>query len=530
MTLTVERGAEPDPRVVDRPVLPTRPQAALAGLLGAGAALTAGEVASSLVGSIPSPILSVARVVIDLSPLGLREAAISSLGTGDKPALIAGVLVVSALLGAGLGLVGRRRPVAATAGLAVFGMVGLVAAQSDPRATLLGGAAAALIGVTVGVLTLRALLGRTQPRSGAMAQAAASSQRRDFLRASGVAAGGIALGAGVVKARGLASSKTPVASGPVPSSLAAVPTPLPVVAVTASLEIPGISPLVTPTGDFYRIDTALVVPKVDASRWRLQVEGMVRTPFELTLAELSAMPQVELDCTIACVSNEVGGDLVGTARWQGVPLAAVLERAGIDPRATQLMGESVDGFTAGFPIEAATDGRGALLALGMNGVPLPAKHGYPARLIVPGLYGYVSATKWLKTIRVNRLGDEDGYWIPRGWSKLGPVKTQCRIDVPGSRRLPVGRTPVAGVAWAPTRDVAKVEVQVDDGPWQEATLGQGLGRNVWRQWVWTWDAQPGQHVLRARATDGTGAVQTAERAPVNPDGATGYPSLRVQVG
>lgn len=517
------------------------------GVLASGVALAAGEVASSLIDGVPSPVLSVARVFIDISPLGLREAAIQSLGTGDKPALIAGVLVVSALFGALIGLTARRRPTAATAGIAVFGTIGLVAAQSDPRATLLGGAFAAVVGVTAGVFTLRALLSRARPagvpltrekdsvagrrRVAAAAQAAASAQRRSFLRASGLAAGGMLLGAGIVKARGLESSNVVTSSaGPVPEGLTPVSSPLPPVAPGASLEVPGLSPLVTPTADFYRIDTALVVPKVDARRWKLEVEGMVRNPLRLTLADLSALPQAELDCTIACVSNEVGGDLVGTARWQGVPLAALLERAGVDPAASQIMGESVDGFTAGFPIEAGTDGRGAMLALGMNGAPLTAKHGFPARLIIPGLYGYVSATKWLSTLRINRMEDEDGYWIPRGWSKLGPVKTQCRIDVPGARRLPAGPTPVAGVAWAPTRDIAKVEVQVNDGPWQEATLGAGLGRNVWRQWAWTWEATPGQHTLRSRATDGTGAVQTDRRTAVNPDGASGYPSRRVQVG
>jgi DMSO/TMAO reductase YedYZ molybdopterin-dependent catalytic subunit len=520
MTATLEReGAT---------TLPSRGRAAASGVLAAGVALTAGEVASSLVDTIPSPVLSVARVVIDLSPLGLREAAIGTLGTSDKPALIAGVLVLSALFGLALGLAARRWPTAATAAIALFGTVGLLAAQTDPRATLLGGAAAAVIGVGAGVLSLRALLARAAPAP-VEAQAAASSARRGFLQASGLAAGGIVLGTGVVKARGLASSRV-ATSGPVPTALPQVASPLAGVPVTASLEVPGISPLVTPTGDFYRIDTALVVPKIDAGRWRLEIDGMVRSPLRLGLAELSAMDQVERDCTIACVSNEVGGDLVGTARWQGVPLAAVLERAGVDARASQVMGESVDGFTAGFPVEAATDGRGSLIALGMNGAPLPAKHGYPARLIVPGLYGYVSATKWLKAIRLNRMEDEDGYWIPRGWSKLGPIKTQCRIDVPGSSRIPAGPTAVAGVAWAPTRDVQRVEVQIDDGPWHDATLGPGLGRNVWKQWTWTWEATPGQHVVRARATDGRGEVQTDRRAPVDPDGATGYPSRRVKVG
>ncbi|MDP9020105.1 MAG: sulfite oxidase, partial [Actinomycetota bacterium] len=305
--------------------------------------------------------------------------------------------------------------------------------------------------------------------------------------------------------------------------------PLPPPAEAASLEVDGLSPLFTPNRDFYRIDTALAAPRIELDSWRLRVTGMVEQPLELSFDDLSALRQVEADVTLACVSNEVGGELVGNARWRGVPLAQLLEQAGVRPGADQVVGRSVDGWTGGFPT-AALDGGDALVALGMNGEPLPVVHGFPARLVVPGLYGYVSATKWLSEIELTTLEGFDGYWVPRGWSKLGPVKTQSRIDVPAAgARLAPGRHAVAGVAWAPGRGVARVEVSVDDGDWTEARLSEPLGAASWRQWRWAWDAEPGRHRLRVRATDGAGEVQTGRTAPPRPDGATGHHTIDVDV-
>ena len=284
--------------------------------------------------------------------------------------------------------------------------------------------------------------------------------------------------------------------------------------------------------DFYRIDTALVVPNVSPDSWSLKVSGMVDRPFEISFDELLALPQVEEAVTLSCVSNEVGGNLVGNALWQGVPLRALLDRAGVQPGASQVVGRSVDGFTAGFPTAALTGERTALVAVGMNGEPLPVLHGFPARLVVAGLYGYVSATKWLTEVRLTTLEDFDGYWIPRGWSKEGPIKTESRIDVPRSGvPLSTGTIPIAGVAWAPGpgRGIAKVEVQVDDEPWRAATLGPVLSGNTWCQWLLKWDATPGTHTLQVRATDGTGETQTEDQAPPDPDGATGWDSHRVKV-
>ncbi|MDP9416660.1 MAG: molybdopterin-dependent oxidoreductase, partial [Actinomycetota bacterium] len=298
----------------------------------------------------------------------------------------------------------------------------------------------------------------------------------------------------------------------------------------ADLPVAGLTPLYVPNEEFYRIDTALLVPRVNPEDWTLEVTGRVDRPFRLTYAELLALPQLEADVTLSCVSNEVGGELVGNARWQGVPLHVLLTRAGVQPDATQLVGRSVDGFTAGFPTLTALQEKQAMVALAMNGEPLPARHGFPARLVVPGLYGYVSATKWLAEIELTRWEDFDGYWIPRGWAKKGPVKTQSRIDVPASSaRIPPGVRAVAGVAWAPTRGIDRVEVRVDDGPWREARLAAPLNVDCWQQWVYEWDATPGAHVLAVRATDGTGEVQTGARSSVAPDGATGYHSIRVVV-
>ncbi len=293
-------------------------------------------------------------------------------------------------------------------------------------------------------------------------------------------------------------------------------TPLPASTVP---DIPGLTPYVTPNDDFYRIDTALSVPQVDVASWSLSIEGMVDRPFSITYDELVAMAETADVVTLQCVSNEVGGYLVGNAVWQGVPLATLLDRAGLQDGATQIVGRSVDGFTAGFPTEIGLDGRTALVAVGMNGEPLPALHGFPARLIIAGLYGYVSATKWLDAIELTTWEGFDGYWVPRGWSKEGPIKPASRIDVPRSgAKVAAGTQPIAGVAWAPTAGVQRVEVQVDDGSWREAELGEAASGNTWVQWYLDWDAAPGEHRdqgeghgRRRRDADGGAAPAGARR-------------------
>ena len=292
----------------------------------------------------------------------------------------------------------------------------------------------------------------------------------------------------------------------------------------------GITPLVTPNGDFYRIDTSLIAPQVDPAGWTLRIGGMVDQEVELSLDRLLAMDRIDEYVTLSCVSNEVGGDLVGNALWSGVPLNDVLALAGPHADATQIVGRSVDGWTAGFPAEVARTTSGCMIAVAMNGEPLPVRHGFPARLVIPGLYGYVSATKWLTEIELTTWEGFDGYWIPRGWSKEGPIKTQSRIDVPRSgANLRAGRTPIAGVAWAPTREIEGVEVRIDEGQWQEARLSGALSDAAWVQWLFEWNAPPGEHRIQVRATDGTGETQTDERTPPAPNGASGYHSIRVEV-
>ena len=274
----------------------------------------------------------------------------------------------------------------------------------------------------------------------------------------------------------------------------------------------------------------LRVPRVDPEKWSLQIGGRVDRPYRLTYDELMKLPQIEADITLACVSNEVGGERVGNARWQGVPLHALLERAGVRKGADQIIGRSVDLFTAGFPTLTALQEREAMVAVAMNGEPLPIEHGFPARLVVPGLYGYVSATKWLSAIELRGWNEVEGYWISRGWPKESPIKTQSRIDVPApSSTIRAARRPIAGVAWAPTRGIERVEVRVDDGPWRPAKLAAALDVDCWRQWSLAWDATPGRHVISVRATDGRGEIQTDERRAVALDGASGYHSVEVSV-
>ena len=321
---------------------------------------------------------------------------------------------------------------------------------------------------------------------------------------------------------------TTQAPPPPPTTRAVAPPPARNRAGYYDNTVTGISPIVTPNSDFYRIDTAIVVPSVDVNDWKLSISGMVDNPYTMTFRELIDMGLVETPVTLSCVSNKVGGNLVDNAVWRGVPLADVLNRAGVQRGATQIVGRSVDNWNSGFPTEYAFDGRVALVAVSMNGEPLPAEHGFPVRLVIAGLYGYVSATKWLEEIRLTTWEGFDSYWVPRGWAKRGPIKTQSRIDVPRrGARVRAGRVAVAGVAWAPTRSIERVEVQVDDGRWVRAELSNNMSVNSWRQWVYAWDATPGKHRIRCRATDGTGSTQTSETRPPAPDGATGWHTIEV---
>ncbi len=501
-------------------------------MLAGAAALVAGELAGRLVDGAAGPVVAVGNRVVDLAPPALRDAGIGLLGTLDKPVLLVGVLVVCAALAASAGRLFVRHPVPALLLVDALALVAALAVRAEPGATTLGAVAVALAIAGAGAGCLALLLARRRVRRPVPGQTrpAAVLDRRHFLRRTAVVVVATAAGGGLLQlldvrgrvavARAALRLRPPVRTAP--GDLAA-----------AELGLPGLTPLHTPTRSFYRIDTALVVPQVDPDDWTLTVGGMVDRPLVFTLDQLLELPQVEADITISCVSNEVGGDLVGLARWQGVRLRDVLAMAGVQPGAEQVVGVSVDDFTAGFPLRYATDDRFALIALGMNGELLPVEHGFPARLIVPGLYGYVSATKWLRSIELTTWRGFDGYWIPRGWSKEGPIKTSSRIDVPAdTSSVPAGPVTVAGMAWAPgrRRGITAVEVRVDRaGPWLPAELGPAVSEDAWRQWHLSWQATPGEHLLEVRATDRTGDVQTERRADPRPNGASGLHAVRVLV-
>lgn len=499
--------------------------ARLAGIVAAVVALAVTELTRAIWAGAPSLVVSVGDVFVDGLPGDLTRTVIAAIGTADKPALLIGIVVVSLAIGAATGRAARRRPRIGDAVFAGFALLGAIAGWRAPLSSDVGAVAAAGLGGLAGAVTLRLLLRTVERWATTDYPGGADAGRRQFLAFAG-AIGAFAAAVGLV-GRSVALGRT-VEAARRDVVLPRVTGGTRPTAADAGLDVEGITPLITPNEDFYRIDTALTVPQVDPATWTLTVDGLVDEPFELTFAELLDLPLSEQEVTIQCVSNEVGGDLVGNARWLGVSLRALLERAGVQEGGAQIMGHSVDGFTAGFPTALLDDeDRPALVAVGMNGEPLPLEHGFPARLIIGGLYGYVSATKWLDRIELT-TAQADGYWIPRGWSKDGPIKTMCRIDTPRGG-VAAGSVPVAGVAWAPTRGIAKVEVQVDDGPWETARLGPGTNDDTWRQWVYDWRPAPGRYRLRARATDGDGETQTADIAPPAPDGATGYPTRTVNV-
>ncbi len=355
----------------------------------------------------------------------------------------------------------------------------------------------------------------------------AAFDRRAFLKAA-VAVSAVAGAGGLISRQyGGAAAAASRADITIPRPT----TPAPPLPSGASLDVPGITPYLTGNKDFYRVDTALRVPDVPVDGWTLRIHGMVDKELNLTYEDLLSRRLVEDRITLTCVSNPVGGEYLGNATWIGVPLRDLLMEAGVQDGADAVKSTSADDFTAGTPLPVLLDEkRGALVAIAMNGEPLPLAHGFPARMVTPGLYGYVSATKWLVDLEVTRFADFEAYWTSRGYAAEAPIKTSSRIDVPRSfAKVKAGRTPVAGVAWSQDRGVQGVEVRVDGGDWQEADLATEDNLNTWRQWVWQWDAEPGSHTLEVRATDRSGYTQTSERAPIAPDGSTGWDSVNVTV-
>ncbi|WP_245721564.1 molybdopterin-dependent oxidoreductase [Nocardia crassostreae] len=520
------------------------------GIVAAGVILGVAELVSVLISPDSTPLQAVGDWVVDNTPDGVREWAIDLFGTSDKLVLFVSMGAVALGVAALAGLLERvRRPIGSGI-FVLFGLAATVAALTRPPAAWTW-AVPSVLGVWAGIAVLRMAARRiatyaevasgvggdsgTEPVDGvksggaqAVTAADVELERRQVVRAIAIAA---AAGVGA----GLAGRLFGLQSRDVSGERAGVQLPSPSGPMTgvdpaADLRIPGLASYVTPNADFYRIDTALTVPQVSKESWSLRIHGMVDREITLTYADLAARTPVERLVTLACVSNPIGGDLVGNAKWLGYRLDELLAEAGPHPDADMVLSRSIDGWTAGSPLAVMTDGRDALLAVGMNGEPLPVAHGYPARLVVPGLYGYVSATKWVTELEITRFDRAEAYWTKRGWSERGPIKTASRIDAPAARsRLDAGRITIAGVAWAQHRGISAVEVRIDDGAWQPARLAAEPTIDSWRQWVYDWDATPGEHTIWARATDGTGAVQTDQRRDVVPDGATGHPSVTVRI-
>ncbi|MEU5782761.1 molybdopterin-dependent oxidoreductase [Micromonospora lupini] len=570
----------------------SRRYAALAGVTAAAVAIGTAEPVAVLTGPRSAPLVAVGGVVVDAVPEPLKQFAIDVFGTADKIALLTGTALLLGGFAALLGVLAIRRLALGLAGIAALGVVGVAAALTrsgadvfDALPSLVGGGLGALVlwlfidgpfeldpwlwgpptapgsassppvppagpagrpvspagragpagpvdrpvspgGPAEGVPVTPA--GPPVPVTPAAPVATVDPEsRRRFLTGTGVLLGTAAVaglgGRWLAGRRGVSAARDAI-------RLPAPVAPAPAVPAGADLSLAQLAPYVTPNLGFYRIDTALVVPQVNPDSWRLRIHGRVGTERTYSYADLLARPLVERYVTLACVSNEVGGDLIGNARWLGVPLRELLDEVQPEEDADQVVGRSVDGWTCGTPTAALRDGRDALLAIGMNGEPLPVEHGFPVRMVVPGLYGYVSACKWVTELELTRFADFDAYWVPRGWSAQGPIKTQSRIDAPRRRnRLTAGPVTVAGVAWAQHRGIRRVEVRVDGGPWQEAELAPTVSVDTWVQWSWRWDATPGEHKLQVRATDATGETQTERTQSVAPDGATGWHTVPVNV-
>jgi DMSO/TMAO reductase YedYZ molybdopterin-dependent catalytic subunit len=491
-------------------------------------ALTLGvsELVASISRDLRSPVVDVGSRVIDAAPRWLKDVAIRSFGARDKDALVIGIGVLLIAYAIVIGIAATRRRWIAPFGVLLFAIVGVLASAGGPAGvwsiapTVLGAVAG---GVALWVLARHA----DEERPVAAAGVGRPSTRRSFL-ALGATVGVAAIAAGGI-GRWL-SRRFDVDTVRAALRLPRASRPLPQAADDVSFDIPGLTPFRTRPAAFYRVDTAISVPQVPIDSWRLHVGGMVDRPLTLSFDELTHREVVEADITLTCVSNEVGGHLAGTTRWRGVRLDDLLREARPRPGADQVVGRSTDGFTAGFPLVAAADGRDALIAFGMDGDPLPVEHGFPARLIVPGLYGYVSATKWLTDIELTRFDRFEAYWAARGWSTDAPIKTFSRIDTPAPlSHVSPGRHPIAGVAWAQGRGVDRVEIRIDGGAWRVANLASELNDVTWRQWMLAVDLSSGRHTIECRATDRTGAIQPERRSEPFPDGATGWHSVVVLV-
>ncbi|GAA3717086.1 sulfite oxidase [Terrabacter ginsenosidimutans] len=491
----------------------------VAGLLTVGIATLAASLLTAVGQSSgqPAPIAAVSGAFIDRTPPWLKDFAIATFGTNDKRALLVGTVVVLTLACAAIGVLAGRRLVAGLVLFAVVGLVGAAAVLTRPGASPVD-ILPTIIGTAVGLWFLSKAAAPSSSAPGA-----ANPGRRWLI---GGAVGAVAAYAGSAFGGDSAAatvSRDALKSTPLKGTKLAIPP-------GADLKLPGLTPYIVPNTDFYRIDTAIVVPRIDANEWKLKVTGMVDREVEIDWKTLQGKQMQEALVTLTCVSNEVGGDLIGNAVWTGWPVRELLAMAGPKAGADMVLQTSIDGFTASTPLGALTDDRNALLAIRMNGEPLPFEHGFPVRVVVPGLYGFVSATKWVTELKVTTYAADVAYWTPRGWSATGPIKTASRIDVPKAGAVvKAGTVAVAGVAWAQHTGISKVEVQVDQQPWTAARLAADASIDTWRQWVYEWQATPGSHDIRVRAYDAKGQVQSPLEAPPAPDGATGIHVVNVRV-
>ncbi|MGY1682730.1 molybdopterin-dependent oxidoreductase [Geodermatophilus sp. SYSU D01176] len=525
--------------------------AAGAGVLSAGVALGVGELVAGLIGPQASPVVAVGDTVITLVPEPVKAFAIATFGENDKIALVVGTLVVIAVYAAVLGVLALRRRAVGVAGTAQFGVVGAAAAVTGPAGGPLD-ALPALVGALAGTGALLALLApltrpltgtpdtpadddvplaeRLRTSLGAGDRKGAGLDRRRFFLTSGAAVGAAVVTGGAGR---LLLRRFDVGGARADLALPAPASPAPALPAGADLarQVEGLTPLFTPNREFYRVDTALTVPQISPADYELSLTGMFDSPRTYTLDELLGRDDVtERDITLTCVSNEVGGRLAGTARWLGIPLGAFLRENGIQAGSDQLVCRSSDGMTIGAPTRSALEVEDAMIAFGMNGEPLPVEHGFPVRMVIPGLYGYVSACKWMVGIEASTYDAFDAYWTERDWAARAPIKIASRIDTPAPlRRFPAGRRPIAGVAWAQTRGISAVEVRVDEGEWLSAQLSPQVDADLWRQWVLPHDFAPGSYQLTVRATSADGEVQTEQRAAPFPDGSSGLHSIRVNV-
>jgi DMSO/TMAO reductase YedYZ molybdopterin-dependent catalytic subunit len=533
---TRKPGTAPQPRKRSALRSGSPALAALAGVVSAAVVLAVAELVGAFFTARATPLIALGSTFIDFTPPWMKDFAVATFGTNDKTALFVGMAVTIVLLACVLGIVAYRKWALGVAGVLLMGAV-IVASVVTRAGVKPFDAIPSLIGTAAGLVALQLLTSRlwrmrewpdVASDRGAKEPDRPATTRRAFFTATGITA--VAAAAAATGGRLLSAARSNVAQArealklPAPAQ-AAAPVPAGVQSKAA-----GVTPWLTPNKDFYRIDTALSVPEIAAQDWELRVHGLVEQEVRLSFQDLLDAKLIESHVSLTCVSNPVGGNLAGNAKWLGMPIRDVLKMARPKQGADMVLSTSVDGFSASTPLEVLQDGRDAMLAIGMNGEALPLEHGYPVRMVVPGLYGFVSATKWVVDLEVTRFADNKAYWTQRGWSERGPIKTMARVEVPKSfARVPAGRVAVGGTAWAQTRGITKVEVQIDNGPWTEAVLSAEASVVTWRQWSFDWQATPGPHYIKARATDGTGEVQTDKRADPVPDGASGWQSVMVTV-